>query len=449
MTNEKSAGWVDQDRRGAYTGEALRCLAKVDILRGRYAEALRHLIMSSAADPLPSETYALCAACYEALGKPHMAHVEYEKYMKLSAPSLEILAHCGKCAAESGSYDAAEGYLQQLLHRISLSHEMGGEEEEAVHSAAAAAASSSLQAQGRCLRGDEMEGACVAHDGAAATSPRPHLREEPTPDDKPTMPLIATHASFYAAHAHFYLGVICEARMRAIQQSETLCDGRDGEGGVSIDALRCDDGRMADPGCRISSTHHLHHHHLPSSHTHDDKEDESEANCTAGANSTGSNHAPHGSGTSSQSSKMSLPRTTDSDDAIVRMQAEAAAHYRRAVSHSGFVRAYEQAAESAMRAGDYALASSLLQSLQRMRPAHAHYASQLAEVCAHCGDVAGQLSALSAALDRRQSIAQRRKTRLQRGDLYRHALHDISAAIADYTLVIHEAPACEWVRRRR
>lgn len=135
-------------KRSYDTGEVLRRLGKVALLCGAPADALVFLTQSAEADPLTTEAYVLRAACYERLMEPQLAFDEYEKYMKLVPASMEVLAHCGKCAAEAGNAAAAVAYFEQLL----------------------------LETQAA---------AAEATEGAARAT-----------------------AAFYEAHAHFYLGLV-------------------------------------------------------------------------------------------------------------------------------------------------------------------------------------------------------------------------------------------------
>lgn len=105
----------------------LRGLGEVAILSREYEKAIHVLNLSCRAHSLQPETYLLRASCYERLGEPKMAYEEYEKYLKLNTPSLDVLAHCGKCAAEAGIMDAAESRIRELLN---ISEEL---EEEKLH----------------------------------------------------------------------------------------------------------------------------------------------------------------------------------------------------------------------------------------------------------------------------------------------------------------------------
>lgn len=95
--------------------DVLRGLGEVAILSREYEKAIHVLNLSCRAHPLHPETYILRASCYERLGEPKVAYEDYEKYLKLNTPSLDVLAHCGKCAAQAGIMDAAEMRLRQLL----------------------------------------------------------------------------------------------------------------------------------------------------------------------------------------------------------------------------------------------------------------------------------------------------------------------------------------------
>lgn len=95
--------------------DVLRGLGEVAILSREYGKAIHVLNLSCRAHPLRPETYILRASCYERLGESRLAYEDYEKYLKLNTPSLDVLAHCGKCAAQAGIMDAAETRLRELL----------------------------------------------------------------------------------------------------------------------------------------------------------------------------------------------------------------------------------------------------------------------------------------------------------------------------------------------
>lgn len=95
--------------------EVLRGLAEIAIACRQYENAGNLLHLSCKSNPQKCETYILRASCYERLGMPKEAFDEFEKYLKLNTPSLDVLAQCGKCAAEAGIVSAAESRLRQLL----------------------------------------------------------------------------------------------------------------------------------------------------------------------------------------------------------------------------------------------------------------------------------------------------------------------------------------------
>lgn len=263
-------------RRSTDTGEVLRRLGKVSLLCGDLNEALTFLNWSTEADPLTTETYVLRAACLERMMEPQKAFAEYEKYLKLVPPSLEVLAHCGKCAAEAGNVPAALKYLQQLL----------------------------LETQSADLEAD--------NDVSRST------------------------AAFYEAHANFFLGVIQQKR-EGSEEGE-VCEG-------------------------------------------------------------------------------------------------ATRFYDAAAGNLAYVQSYENSVDEAVERGDYALALYQLSCLQRMVPECSDYFLRTAHVCHLRGDTAGEIDALSEALDRRQGFSARRTTLLTRGTVYADKVGDLERAIKDFTLV--------------
>ncbi|CCW62709.1 unnamed protein product [Phytomonas sp. EM1] len=140
--------------------EVLRKLGTVSLILDEVEGALELFNSSLDANPFMPDIYVLRASCYERLGQPCAAHEEFEKYMKLKTPSLEVLAHCGKCAFEAGIFDSAEHHLLQLLD---LAEPMMAYPQE---------------------------------DG-----------------------ITTEMAAYYVAHANFYLGCLCEVRAEAINSS--------------------------------------------------------------------------------------------------------------------------------------------------------------------------------------------------------------------------------------
>lgn len=149
--------------------EVLRGLAEVDIVYRRYEKAVELLNLCSIANPLKSETYVLRASCYERLGESKTAYEEFEKYLKLNTPSLDVLAHCGKCAAEAGLTDDAECRLRQLLE---VAEQLETEEHNAQEN------------------GLESDVACYLY--------------------------LFKKVSLYVAHANFYLGYIREKKAHTL-----------------------------------------------------------------------------------------------------------------------------------------------------------------------------------------------------------------------------------------
>ncbi|CCW70541.1 unnamed protein product [Phytomonas sp. Hart1] len=142
--------------------EVLRKLGTVSLILDEVEGALELFNSSLDANPFMPDIYVLRASCYERLGQPRAAHEEFEKYLKLKTPSLEVLAHCGKCAFEAGILDSAEHHLLQLLN---LAKPMLGSSQE----------------------------------------------------DEATTEM----TSYYVSHANFYLGCLCETRAEVINSSTT------------------------------------------------------------------------------------------------------------------------------------------------------------------------------------------------------------------------------------
>lgn len=272
----------------APTAEILLRLGKLAVLCGEDEEGLRLLRLSGEADPLNPETYVLRAACYERLGAADKAYAEYENYLRVQEPTLEVVAHCGKCAAEAGNAAAAQRHLTHLLRLT-----------------------------------EELEAAAPADEDAARAADRRQT------------------ASFYRAHANFYLG------FSHFKQA--------GEGGLEDGA---------------------------------------------------------------------------------RLREEAKLYFARATSNGLFIRSYEMHVDDAVMAGEFELAKESLQALQLMSPERADYYLKLAHICHINGDGAGELRALSDALDRQQSHSARRATLLARGTVYAELMGRYDCGIKDYTLTI-------------
>ncbi|RNE99295.1 hypothetical protein TraAM80_08264 [Trypanosoma rangeli] len=102
------------------TAEVLRRFGKLSMKKSAYAEALALFNLSSRTDPLTPVTYALRGACHEYLGNYAEAYEEYKKYLSLSHPTMDVMAHTGQCALKAGQYEAAERYLYELLRMTKL-----------------------------------------------------------------------------------------------------------------------------------------------------------------------------------------------------------------------------------------------------------------------------------------------------------------------------------------
>ncbi|KPI89591.1 hypothetical protein ABL78_1256 [Leptomonas seymouri] len=329
-------GETEADKqRSFWLAETLRRLGTMEMICGHYAEARELLNGSIAADPLCLDTYLLRASCSEALRCFADAYDDYTKYMKMTEPSMEVLAHSGKCAAEAGLIEVAREQLSRLL-RLS---------EETLLSAATNARPSGSNHDNNDeiplpLLSSSMPPLSSAS-WAAGTLTMTMNGTSPS-----NLELLCRACEFYVAHAHFYLGYVAD-----------MC-------------------------------------------------------CTATA-------------------AASATRAEIND-----LRREATSHYTAVLHNLDYVQTYEASAAKAMQANDFPLARHLLRYLQRMDPHKANYFLDTAKACREEGDVKGELCALSAAVDRDQTAAERRSTLLARGAVYADELHDWSRAIRDYTLLL-------------
>ncbi|KPA84535.1 hypothetical protein ABB37_01075 [Leptomonas pyrrhocoris] len=198
LTQRRGTTEADQ-QRSFWLAEALRRLGTLEMICGRYAEARELLNGSIAADPLNLDTYLLRASCCEALRSFADAYEDYTKYMKMKEPSMEVLAHSGKCAAEAGLSEVAREQLGRLL-RLS---------EEVLLSTAASGGPSGA--------GSDRSGEALP---LPLTSSVPPLASASWAAGTLTMTMNGTPLSsiellrracdFYVAHAHFYLGYVAD-----------------------------------------------------------------------------------------------------------------------------------------------------------------------------------------------------------------------------------------------
>lgn len=376
LTQLRGPSAADQ-QRSLWLAEALRRLGTMELIWGRYAEARELLNGSIAADPLYLDAYLLRASCCEALRCFADAYEDYAKYMKMTEASMEVLAHSGKCAAEAGLTEVAREQLSRLLY---LS-------EELLRSASA---------------GDGGGGGARGASAPAFASTLPPLASASwgagtltmTMNGAPltSVELLRRACNFYVAHAHFYLGYVADVRAQG-------------------------------SGVRVSNS----------------AGDSSAINGSSGVrDAKGIPAAKNGpaavAGVVAAGLAGALPPVTRAEASQLRQ--EAAAHYRAVLRNIDYVQTYEASVATAMQAEDYALARHLLRYLQRMDPHRADYFLDTATACRAEGDVAGELRALSAALDRDQTPSQRRATLLARGGVYADVLHDWSRAIRDFTLLL-------------
>ncbi|KAG5470435.1 hypothetical protein LSCM1_01679 [Leishmania martiniquensis] len=316
---------AEDAQRSFLLAEVLRRMGTLELIGGRYAEARGLFDASISAGPLHLDTYLLRASCCEALHCFAEACEDYSKYMKMAAPSMEVLAHSGKCAAEAGLPEMAR---EQLRHLLALSEEVLSSTAAAQHHAVGATSVQNPYPVPGCL--PPLIGAAWA---AGFPSSVERLRSA---------------CAFYVTHAYFYLGYVAEMEAASVA-SVAAAEAR---------ALR----------------------------------------------------------------------------------RQASSYYREAVRDVDYVQSYEDSVSRSMAAGDYALARYLLRYLQRMKPDHAGYFLDTARACRAEGDLQGELRALSAALDRQQTITERRSTLFARGAVYADQLHDWSRAIRDFTLLLAIPP---------
>nr|CCC94463.1 unnamed protein product [Trypanosoma congolense IL3000] len=110
--------------------------------------------------------------------------------------------------------------------------------------------------------------------------------------------------------------------------------------------------------------------------------------------------------------------------------------YALAASNTRYVAAFEEAAESAIAAGNVPLALDNLHILQHLCTDCAKYHFRAADVCALVNDTQSELEELSEALDRRQTTSERQQTLLRRASVYASKLRNLNNAILDLSLVL-------------
>ncbi|KAG5496099.1 hypothetical protein JKF63_02398 [Porcisia hertigi] len=321
---------VEDEQRSFWVAEVLRRMGILKLIHGDYAEARELFNGSIIASPLYLDSYLLRASCCEALRCFAEAHEDYSKYMKMAEPSMEVLAHSGKCAAEAGLSEVARAQLGRLLQ---LSEE--------------------VLARTAAAHGQETDSTSVSGDCRMPSSLPPltnagwvvcsftHTTDAEAPS---SLEQLRSACAFYVTHAYFYLGYVAEAEAA------------------------------------------------------------------------------------------SLASVMPAEAATLHQQA--LSYYRVAVSNTCYVQSYEDSVRRSMNAGNYALARHLLLYLQKMNPDYAGHFLETARACRAEGDVQGELRALSAALDRQQTLTERRSTLFARGTVYADQLCDWSRAIRDFTMLL-------------
>ncbi|AYU81582.1 hypothetical protein, conserved [Leishmania donovani] len=321
---------AEDAQRSFWLAEVLRRMGTLELIHGHCAEARELFNGSIAAGPLNLDSYLLRASCCEALRCFAEAYEDYSKYMKMTEPSMDVLAHSGKCAAEAGLSKMAREQLGRLLE---LSEEVlastAATQQQVVDAASTLSTHRVLSSLPPLTSAAWAAGSLTQNTGAGAPS---------------SLELLRSSCAFYVTHAYFYLGYVAEAEAA------------------------------------------------------------------------------------------STTSVTPAEASALRRKASS--YYSVAVRNADYVHSYEDSVRRSMAAGDYALARYLLRYLQRMKPDRAGYFLDAARACRAEGDIQGELRALSAALDRQQTITERRSTLFARGAVYADQLHDWSRAIRDFTLLI-------------
>lgn len=214
LTQLRGTGEGDQ-QRSYWLAEALRRLGTMELIRGRYAEARELLNGSIAANPLSLDTYLLRASCCEALRCFADAYEDYAKYMKMTEPSMEVLAHSGKCAAEAGLTDVAREQLGRLLNLSEevLQSTLAGGGSGPPHSSGAPPEAATGQFASTIPPLSNASFAAGALSMTASGAPLSRLD------------LLRRACNFYVAHAHFYLGYVADMRCTAAAAAAAVSGG--------------------------------------------------------------------------------------------------------------------------------------------------------------------------------------------------------------------------------
>ncbi|CAJ1033553.1 hypothetical protein Q4I32_006500 [Leishmania shawi] len=188
---------AEDAQRSFWLAEVLRRMGTLELIHGRYAEARELFSGSIVASPLHLDSYLLRASCCEALRCFAEAYEDYTKYMKMMEPSMEVLAHSGKCAAEAGLWEMAREQLRRLLE---LSQELlariAAVQEQAPDGASIQSTHQMSSSLPLLTSATWAVGSLTQNMGAGAPS---------------SLELLLSACAFYVTHAYFYLGYVAEA----------------------------------------------------------------------------------------------------------------------------------------------------------------------------------------------------------------------------------------------
>ncbi|KAK7199645.1 hypothetical protein NESM_000009600 [Novymonas esmeraldas] len=210
---------AEDAQRSFWLAEVLRRMGTLELICGRYSEARELLNGSVAADPLHLDSYLLRASCCEALRSFAEAYEDYAKYMRMAEPSMEVLAHSGKCAAEAGLSEVARTQLGRLLE---LSEDI---------LASTAATTQQQQQQQQPMTVESAAATRSAHRMSSSLPPLTSpawapgsLTQTAGADAPSSLELLRTACAFYVTHAYFYLGYVAEAEALATAASATSAE---------------------------------------------------------------------------------------------------------------------------------------------------------------------------------------------------------------------------------
>ncbi|GET91371.1 hypothetical protein, conserved [Leishmania tarentolae] len=188
---------AEDAQRSFWLAEVLRRMGTLELIHGHYAEARELLNGSIAAGPLNLDSYLLRASCCEALRLFAEAYEDYSKYMKMTEPSMEVLAHSGKCAAEAGLSEIAREKLGRLLE---LSEEV----------LASATLTQQQTVDATVTQNTHGMSASLPPLTSAAWAAG-FLTQKASTGTPSSLERLRSACAFYVTHAYFYLGYVAEA----------------------------------------------------------------------------------------------------------------------------------------------------------------------------------------------------------------------------------------------